>query len=241
MTSDDGLTAFSSDSAVHKDSRDGRTNPEPELVASLIRGDEEAFAELIGQYHSVLLRVAMLHVSDIGAAEEVVQDTWIAVLQGIRKFEGRSSLKTWVFSILLNRARRRGERDNRTVPFSDLVSEEIESAERAVDPGRFRPPQAAEWPGGWSSAPRPWEIVPEEFALSGEVRRYLQEAIDRLPPAQRAVISLRDLEGWGAEEVCNAMGISESNQRVLLHRARSKVRGALETYVLEKAKEKRSS
>ena len=143
MTSDDGLTAFSSNSAVHKGSRDGRTNPEPELVASLIRGDEEAFVELIGQYHSALLRLAMLYVSDIGAAEEVVQDTWIVVLQGVRKFEGRSSLKTWVFSILLNRARRRGERDNRTVPFSDLVSEEIESPESAVDlaaPDRRKPP-----------------------------------------------------------------------------------------------------
>jgi RNA polymerase sigma-70 factor (ECF subfamily) len=130
-------------------------------------------------------------------------------------------------------------RESRVVPFSPLVTAETESPEPAVEPDRFRPADA-EWPGHWSSPPRAWEVIPEEFVLSGEIRAHIREAIDGLPPAQRAVISLRDLEGWNAQEICNILEISESNQRVLLHRARSKVRAALEVYFLGRAKEKGS-
>lgn len=207
-----------------------------ELIPALLRGDEAAFAELVQRYQAALLGVARLHVADAGLAEEVVQETWVGVIRGIGRFEGRSSLKTWIFHILLNQARRRGARERRVIPFSALVSAETESPDPAVDPDRFRPPDAA-WPGHWSSPPPAWQHVPEDFVLHGETQAYLRDAIDHLPPAQRTVIGLRDLEGWSAEEVCNILDISDSNQRVLLHRARSKVRGALERYFVERGEE----
>jgi RNA polymerase sigma-70 factor, ECF subfamily len=160
-----------------------------------------------------------------------VQETWIGVLNGLARFEGRSSLKTWIFRILTNTAKTRAQREGRTLPFSALERPGA-VPEAAVDPGRFRPPDDAAWPGHWSSSPQEWD-APAERLLGREVRELVAGAIEQLPPAQRAVISLRDVEGWPADEVCNALSVSETNQRVLLHRARSKVRAALEDYFSE--------
>jgi RNA polymerase sigma-70 factor (ECF subfamily) len=199
------------------------------LIAALRARDERAFEALMREYNASLLRVAQIYVPSRAVAEEVVQETWIGVLNGIDRFEGRSSLKTWIFRILTNIAKTRGQREGRTVPFSAL--ERPDSVpEAAVDPGRFRRPDDERWPGHWASRPEPW---PEERLLAAETREVVERAIEQLPPAQRAVISLRDVEGWSAEEARNALGVSETNQRVLLHRARSKVRQALENYLAE--------
>jgi RNA polymerase sigma-70 factor (ECF subfamily) len=196
------------------------------LVAALRAGDEAAFAALAREYHASLLRVAQIYVSSRAVAEEVVQETWLAVLQGLDRFEGRSTLKTWIFRILANRAKTRAVREGRTIPFSALHPDRV--PEPAVEPERFRGSEDPRWPGHWASPPQAW---PEEKLLTAETRDKLAEAIDSLPATQRAVISLRDVEGWSAEEVCNALELSETNQRVLLHRARAKVRKALEGYL----------
>jgi RNA polymerase sigma-70 factor (ECF subfamily) len=169
-------------------------------------------------------------VDDSAVAEEVAQDAWIGILEGISRFEGRSSLKTWMFRILTNRAKTRREREGRTIPFSDLAILEIEQDEPAVPAGRFRPPDAGRYPGGWADPPKPWEMPPEDQLLSREMLSYLRRAIQALPPGQRTILVLRDVKGWGSAEVCNVLNLSETNQRVLLHRARSKVRRALEIY-----------
>src|SRR6266576_2864481 len=194
------------------------------VIAALRARDERVFEELMRMYNASLLRVAQIYVASRAVAEDVVQETWIGVLNGIDRFEGRSSLKTWIFRILTNIAKTRGQRERRTVPFSALERPDA-VPEAAVDADRFLPPDHERWPGHWASRPEPW---PEERLLAAEKR-----AIDELPPAQRAVISLRDIEGWSSEEARNALGISETNQRVLLHRARSKVRQALEDYLTE--------
>ena len=199
------------------------------LVEALRRGDEDAFASLIERYHQSLVRLATTFVGSHAVAEEVAQETWLAVLRGLDRFEGRSSLKTWIFSILGNRARTWGQRESRSVPFSTLAFAEAAVAEPAVEPERFRP-AGDRWEGGWLSFPCAWDDVPEERVLSRETREHLRNAIATLPPAQRTVITLRDVEGWAADEVCNVLGISETNQRVLLHRARSKVRRVLDAY-----------
>jgi RNA polymerase sigma-70 factor (ECF subfamily) len=198
-----------------------------ELVAALRRGDESAFKALVDEYSPFLLRLAMMHVPSRAIAEEVVQDTWVGVLKGLDRFEGRSSLRTWVTSILLNNARTRGQREGRIVPFALLRRRYEEGHGPAVDPDRFQG-RRGERPGWWARPPAAWES-PEEQLSANETREALIEAIRGLPPRQREVIALRDLSGWPAEEVCNALGISETNQRVLLHRARSKVRAALES------------
>ncbi len=200
------------------------------LIEALRRRDEDAFAALIDRYHASLLRLAQLYVPDRAAAEEVVQETWVGVLKGIDRFEGRSSLKTWLFRILTNIAKTRGVRESRNIPFSDLWDADAEPFEPAVEAERFNPPDHPRWPGHWAESPLSWGEHPEERLLSRETRATIQAAIDRLPPAQREVITLRDVEGWSSEEVCNTLLISETNQRVLLHRARSKVRRALEQY-----------
>jgi RNA polymerase sigma-70 factor, ECF subfamily len=199
------------------------------LVEALRRGDEAAFMDLVTRYQAPLLRLAMVFVPSRAVAEEVVQDTWVGVLQGIGRFEGRSSLKTWIFRILANRARTRGQREGRSVPFADLAAADAGSDEPAVDPGSFWP---AEHPqgGGWVSYPRQWERSPEDQALSGELQAVIRAAVDALPATQRTVITMRDIEGWSSEDVRNALEISESNQRVLLHRARARVRSAIEQY-----------
>lgn len=202
------------------------------LVEALRGGSETAFVMLVEQHHRALLRVAMVYVSSRAVAEEVVQETWLGVLQGLRRFEGRSSLKTWIFRILTNCARTRAQREGRSVPFSSLAEFQQDDNEPAIEPERFRTAET-EWPGGWLRAPRHWDEVPEERVLSQETRAHLWKAIEALPANQRTVITLRDIEGWDSEEVCRFLDISEANQRVLLHRARTKVRRALEMYFEE--------
>jgi RNA polymerase sigma-70 factor (ECF subfamily) len=197
---------------------------EAALIARLRSGDESAFRALIEMYHAMLVRVARMYVSTQAVAEEVAQETWLAVLEGINRFEGRSSLKTWIFRILTNRAKTRGIREGRSMPFSSL-----EPDDPAVESERFHGADHA-WPGHWAAAPHGF---PEERLLAAETREVIENSIAALPPTQRAVISLRDIEGWSAEDVCNALTLSETNQRVLLHRARSGVRAALEQYLEE--------
>ena len=199
---------------------------EHELVQRLREGDESAFVELIDRYGAMMLRVAQMYVRDRATAEEVVSETWEAVVKGIDRFEERSSLKTWIFRILTNRAKTRGQRDGRMVPFSALTGEG-ESDEPSVDPDRFFGPDSPH-PGAWSAPPVPW---PEERLLESETLDVIEMAIAELPEAQRQVILLRDVDGWTPMEVSDVLGITDGNQRVLLHRARSKVRAALEDYM----------
>jgi RNA polymerase sigma-70 factor (ECF subfamily) len=182
---------------------------------------------LVERYGASMLRIAQLYVPTRAVAEEVVQETWLGVLSGIGRFEGRSSLKTWLFTILTNRAKTRGEREGRTVPFSSLADEEGGDGP-SVDPDRFF--SSGRFESHWSTPPRP---LPEERLLSRETRDVVAGAIAALPASQQAVISLRDVEGLDGDETCSVLGLSETNQRVLLHRARSKVRAALEEYMDE--------
>jgi RNA polymerase sigma-70 factor, ECF subfamily len=199
--------------------------PDAEVVAALKRGDEAVFAELVDAYSPGLMRMAQMFVRDRAVAEEVVQETWLAVLRGIDRFEGRSSLKTWIFRILMNTAKTRAQREARSVPFSAVVGDD----EPSVDPDRFLGPDQR-FAGGWMLGPSDWP-TPEDELLQGETRDAILDAINRLPEAQRAVITMRDVEGFPAEEVTAALGITDGNQRVLLHRARSKVRGAIEAHL----------
>jgi RNA polymerase sigma-70 factor, ECF subfamily len=200
-----------------------------QLVEALRAGDEDAFVRLVREYQPSLVRVARIYVSTQAAAEEVAAETWLAVLNGLDRFEGRSSLRTWIFRILTNIAKTRGQRDGRTLPFSAL-EDPGRVPEAALDADRFLDPEHPRWPGHWAVRPEPW---PEDAVIAAETQARLAEAIEALPPAQRAVISLRDVEGWSSEEVRNALELSETNQRVLLHRARAKVRRALESYLGE--------
>ena len=201
------------------------------LVEALRAGDERVFEQLTREYNAALMRVAQIYVTSRAVAEEVVQETWVGVLNGIDSFEARSSLKTWTFRILTNVAKTRAQREGRTLPFSAL--ERPDSVpEPAVGPERFLAPDHERWPGHWAARPEPW---PEERLLAAETRSVVEQAIEALPPAQRAVISLRDVEGWSSDETCNALGLTETNQRVLLHRARSKVRQVLENYLSDAA------
>ncbi len=202
---------------------------EAQLLEALRAGDEAAFAQLVREYQPSLVRVARIYVSTQAAAEEVAAETWLAVLNGLDRFEGRSSLRTWIFRILTNIAKTRAQRDGRTLPFSAL-RDPGRVPESAVDADRFLDPEHPRWPGHWAVRPEPW---PEDALVAAETQAVVAEAIEALPPAQRAVISLRDVEGWSSEEVRNALELSETNQRVLLHRARSKVRRALESYLGE--------
>jgi len=202
-----------------------------QLVAALRDGDEGAFIALVGRYGPLMLRVASTYVRTPAVAEEVVQETWLAVLEGIGRFEGRSSLKTWLFRILANRAKTRGEREARCLPFSCVAARGEDDDGPAVEPDRFLGADHPRWPGHWAAAPGDWATVPDVRLLSQETLAHVRDAIAGLPERQQEVIVLRDVEGWSAEEVCNALGVSEVNQRVLLHRARSKVRAALERYL----------
>ncbi len=200
---------------------------ERQLIRGLRDGDERAFMALVDMYGDSMLRLAMLYVRDRAVAEEVVQDAWLGVLRGIDRFEGRSSLKTWLYRILTNTAKTRGVRESRSIPFSSLGGADDEEGP-AVDPDRFQGPDGE---GHWSSLPRGWSALPEGTLLGRETLEVVQGAIESLPPGQKAVITLRDVEGWSAEEACNALDLSETNQRVLLHRARAKVRQALEQFL----------
>ncbi len=199
------------------------------LVAALRAGDEAAFMDLVEHYQPAMLRIARMYVASRAVAEEVVQDAWVGVLRGLDRFEGRSSLRTWVFRILVNTAKSRGQRESRSIPFSSVWAPDPD-AEPAVELERFLA-DAHGAPGSWATAPSSWATVPEDRMLSLETLERVGRAIDALPPNQREVIRLRDVLGWSSPEVCNALEISETNQRVLLHRARAKVRRALETYL----------
>jgi RNA polymerase sigma-70 factor, ECF subfamily len=207
----------------------GRTD-EAQLVEALRRGDEAAFAALVERYHASLARLAATFVRSGAVAEEVVQETWLSVLRGIDRFEGRSSLKTWVFRILVNTAKTRAVREGRVVPFSSLA-DDAEPGGPAVDSDRFLGPHHPEWPGHWDAPPASWENVPESRLLGREALDLVARAIEELPDAQRQVITLRDVQGFPADEVCSLLELSEGNQRVLLHRARSRVRAVLEEYL----------
>jgi RNA polymerase sigma-70 factor (ECF subfamily) len=199
------------------------------VIEALRQGDEGAFARLVDDYHAGLSRVARLYIANRAVADEVVQDTWLGVIQGIWAFEGRSSLKTWIFRILINRARTRAAREGRVIPFARF---EVEvGAAAAVAPDRFQPADHPTEPGHWTEPPSDPGTSPERRLLAREARERLQNAIEALPEHQRLVLMLRDMEGCSTEEVCNALGVQETNARVLLHRARAKVRSALEPYL----------
>jgi RNA polymerase sigma-70 factor, ECF subfamily len=195
-----------------------------ELVGRLRDGDEAAFALVLDQWSPGMLRLARSFVSTPDSAAEVVQDTWLAVLQALDRFEGRSSLRTWVYRILVNTAKRRAARERRNVPMSSLGPED---AGPTVDPDRFQRPDEP-YPGHWRAPPEPW---PEQRALDAELQTRLEGALAGLPERQRAVITLRDVQGRPAEEVCAILEITPANQRVLLHRARAHVRAQLEVYL----------
>jgi RNA polymerase sigma-70 factor (ECF subfamily) len=206
----------------------GRRDPEAQLVERLREGNEEAFRELVEQHGATMLRVARLYVRDRAVAEEVVQETWLAVLNGIDSFEGRSSLRTWIFRILANRAKTRAEREGRSVPLSAILASDAAAGEPSVDSDRFFGLNHGQSPFHWAVPPREW---PHDRVLERETLEVVRSAIEMLPDTQREVIRLRDVEGWSPAEVAELLEISDGNQRVLLHRARSKVRAALESYL----------
>ncbi|MBI5670688.1 MAG: sigma-70 family RNA polymerase sigma factor [Chloroflexi bacterium] len=200
------------------------------FVEALRQGDEAAFAALFDRYHTALVRTALIYVSHPSAADEVAQETWLAVFKGVGRFEGRSSLKTWIFSILVNRAKTYAQREGRYVP---LDWDDANSDEPTVAPSRFAPDEHTGAPRHWINPPGSWESIPEDRLLSRELRGCIQQAINALPANQRLVITLRDVEGLSSDEVCNILAVSETNQRVLLHRARARVRQAVENYLSE--------
>jgi RNA polymerase sigma-70 factor (ECF subfamily) len=209
--------------AAHAEDRDAP------LIAALRAGDEQAFTSLVTRYHASLKRVARAYVSTDAVAEDVVQETWLAVIGAIDRFEQRATLKTWLFHILTNKAKTRGVRERRSVPFASLAR--AGGDEPAVSPDRFQREGDA-WPGHWATPPRPWED-PERRLASLEAREHLRAAIAALPPTQQAVLTLRDVEGLESEEVCELLDLSAGNQRVILHRARARVRTELEHYFEE--------
>lgn len=206
----------------------GAASDEAALVTSLRSGDEAAFRELVEALHPALRRVARTYVATDAVADEVVQETWLGVLNGIDRFEGRSSVKTWVFRILVNRAKTRGERERRSVPFASLFDPDQDVEVALVDARRFEPSDHPLVPVHWAAPPEAWRGSPEQRLAASETRAALSEALEALPPAQREVVTLRDVHGWSAAEVCNALDVSETNQRVLLHRGRTRLRQVLE-------------
>jgi RNA polymerase sigma-70 factor, ECF subfamily len=202
---------------------------EAEILARLRAGDEQAFRRLVIRHDQAMRRLARSFVPTAAVADEVVQETWLAVVQGLGRFEGRSSLRTWIFHILVNRAQTRGARERRTMPFSSIDLPESDNA-RTVDADRFVPagqPAA----GYWTRTPSHFFELPENRVLAEETRRVVAAAVSRLPARQQQVFGLRDIEGWEADEVCESLGLSAANQRVLLHRARAAVRAELEVYL----------
>jgi RNA polymerase sigma-70 factor (ECF subfamily) len=206
--------------------QDQAATDEAALLARLRAGDERAFEALVERHYPTMLAVARHYVKSRAVAEEVVQEAWLGVLGGLDRFEGRSSLKTWILRILVNTAKTRGAREARTVPFATLAPHDDGPA---VAPERFRGPDDP-FPGHWRAYPGNWQRLPHEALAERETLAVVIGAIEQLPPAQRTVITMRDIQGCDAEEVCEALDVSEGNQRVLLHRARSKVRGALERH-----------
>jgi RNA polymerase sigma-70 factor, ECF subfamily len=204
---------------------DASARSDVDIVAALRSGDERVFARLVDEWSPAMLRLARMHVASRETAEDVVQEGWIAALRGIDGFEGRSSLRTWVFQIVLNMAKTRGIKDQRTVSFSSAFRDD---GTPAVDPDRFQGPNEPN-PGGWRQPPPPWP-TPEGELLSKETRAVIDLSLGRLPDRQRAVIDLRDIDGLEPAEVCALLDLTPGNQRILLHRARSAVRRELEVY-----------
>lgn len=202
-------------------------SPDAALLERLRAGSEEAFGEVVDRYGPAMLRVAELYVRDRSLAQEIVQDAWVNVLRGLDRFEGRSSLRTWIFVILGNCARRRAQRERRTIPFAD--PHEL-SLDASVDPDQFFAPTHPRWPSAWSTVVEDWRTLPPEHLASAEATDAFRAAIAELPPRYAVVITLRDLEDWSADEVCTLLDISPENQRVLLHRARARIRTALVEY-----------
>ena len=208
-------------------------DPDADLLVRLRAGEEEAFTELVDRWAAPMLRLALSHTRSRALAEEAVQDTWLAVLQGIHGFEQRSTLRTWVFRILLYTCRGKAERERRVPAVSDVQRVASEQAgRRSVAEDRFLPSSHPHWPGHWSQPPRSWVRTPDDALLGSELRRHISEAVAALPERQRQVLTLRDVEGWSSEEVCRLLGLLPGNQRVLLHRARSAVRASLEPYLV---------
>ncbi len=205
------------------------TVDETALIAALQRGDERVFAQLVDQHTPAMLRVARSYLPSHEIAEEVVQETWIALITGIARFEGRSSLRTWLFAVMINIAKARGVRERRD---SDAAVAAFTGG--TVDPARFRA-AGDQWPGHWKDdqAPSAFPDTPEGSVLSGEFVAIARAELDKLPDRQRIVVTLRDMLGFDAREVCDLLDISAANQRVLLHRGRAAVRQALETYLRE--------
>jgi RNA polymerase sigma-70 factor (ECF subfamily) len=199
------------------------------MVEALRAGDEDAFVGLIRANHSVVWRVAMTYVSSPAVAEQVVRETWLNVVSGLDRFQGRCSLKTWIFKIASHIARTRALREGRCRPFSSLISADADT-EPSVDSHRFFPEDHPRFPGRWARAPLAWQ-VPEEGLLNSETRDVIRGAVELLPAAQRLVITLRDIEGWSADEACRALELTEGDQRVLLQRARCKVHAALDRHL----------
>ncbi len=198
------------------------------LVDALRHGDERAFAMLVDRYHPSLVRLARTYVDDTAVAEEVAQEAWLGMLSGLERYAGRASLQTWLFHILVNCARARRRREAHSIAFSNLA-EPAEEDGSTVDPARFHPDDHR-WAGHWSTPPAEW---PESRTLALEIGESLARAVDRLPPRQRSVLTLRDIEGWPASETCALLGISPANARVLLHRARAHVRREMESYLTQ--------
>jgi RNA polymerase sigma-70 factor (ECF subfamily) len=205
---------------------------ETALLAALRSGDENAFCALVDAYGPAMHRVALSFVRSSAVADDVVQEAWLGALRGLDRFEGRSALRTWLFRIVANIARTHAVREARTVPFSSLALAQEAGSEQgpALPTDRFQGPDKR-YPGRWVSFPASWPIEPDSALLSAETRKLIAETIASLPDGQRVVITLRDVEGWDSAEVCSVLDVSETNQRVLLHRARSKVRAALEAYL----------
>jgi len=207
----------------------GLMKSEDTLMARLRRGDEGAFDELVNQQHGTLIRMAMGYVADREVAEEVVQDTWMAVIGSLNRFEGRSSLRTWVCGILIHKAKDRGVREKRHSTFSAFESYDDDN-EEAVDPSRFQ--QSGEWAGHWVFPPQPWDDqTPEKLLASQQAVNAMQRAIETLPATLKEVLILRDVEGVDAKEVCELLKITETNLYVRLHRARERVRAAVEAHL----------
>jgi len=207
-------------------------DPDAALLTGLHTGDDAAFVTLVERYQRPLLRLARLRVGNDAAAEDVVQETWLAVLAGLARFEGRSSFRTWLFRIADNRAITRGRRDARIVPLGELLSDVADDDRRGwtVDPDRFLA-HGRPWAGHWAAPPASWAPDAEKLLLAAETLAAISSAISELPPAQQVVVTLRDVEGWPSEDVCAALEISPGNQRVLLHRARARLRAALDDHL----------
>jgi RNA polymerase sigma-70 factor (ECF subfamily) len=204
------------------------TSADAATIERLIAGDETTFMILVEQHQPTMLRLAQMYVSSRAVAEEVVQEAWIGILRGLPAFEGRSSLRTWMYKIVTNVAKTRGVREGRSLPFSALG----EADDDPVDPSWFQG-AGDPYPGGWRAFPDDWRGIPEDRLLGRETLDHISRALDAMPPAQAEVVRLRDVLGWSSDEVCNALDLSETNQRVLLHRGRSRIRRELDAYLSE--------